>query len=158
MPSPSTLATCLKKLVPWTPSRPSVAHVGELYLTRKAFERLEPDNDGRDKLRAAAKAAFDQYIELGPAAHWLFDDSWGRLGIAQLKVMAPRPGSRLVGAFVDPWLFVGLRLYWRDELDFKATGQKGLIDYRTLGQQTAVEWDTLIPGIRRRPMKEFGNE
>ena len=147
-----------KKLVSWVPSRPVVATVGDLYLTPDVYRRMIPADDGRDALRAAATAAFDQFVELGASAHRLFADSWGRLGVAQLKVMSPKPGTRLIGGFVEPLLFIGLRIYWRDELDFKATGQKGLIDYRTLGQQVATEWGALLPNFRRKPMKEFENE
>lgn len=154
----ASLSVHLRKLVVWTPSRPVVARVGELYLTRKAHARMMPANDGHDPLRTTAGAAFDQFVEGGAAAHRLFDDSWGRLGVAQLKVMSPDPGTRLIGGFINPQLFVGLRVYWRDELDFKATGQRGLIDYRTLGQEAAADWDALLPDVRRKPMKEFANE
>lgn len=155
--SPS-LTAHLHKFVQWAPSRPVVARVGKLYLTPDAFARMAPAKDGRDPLRATAYAAFDLFVEQGASAYRLFDDSWGKLGVAQMKIMAPSPGSRLIGAFVDPLLFVGLRLYWRDELDFKAKGQKGLIDYRTLGQVAVAEWNMLLPDVTRRPMKEFRDE
>ena len=158
VPSSTSLASQLSALERWIPLRPIIDQVAQLYLTRDARARMMPADDGRNVLRGTAGAAFDQFVELGTSAHELFHASWGRLGIAQLKVMSPDPGTRLIGAFVSPLLFVGLQLYWRDELDFKATGQQGLIDYKTLGKQAAAEWDTLLPGIRRQPMKDFKDE
>lgn len=142
-------------LVPWRPSRPVAAEAARLFLTPDVRTRMAPASDGRDPLRAMASAAFDQFVELGTAVHNLFENSWGRLGVAQLKVMAPKPGARLIGGFVDPLLYLGVRLYWRDELDFKPAGQVGLIDYKTLGQAVAADWDAIAPGVARRNMKDF---
>lgn len=148
----------LDKLVRWVPSRAIAAYAGELYLTKAVHVRMNPANDGRDALRVATSAAFDQFVERGEAAHPLFDDSFGRLGVAQLKVLGPTPGTRLVGGFADPTLFVGLRIYWRDELPFRRTKQPGVIDYKTLGAEVATDWDALLPSILRMPMKDFDND
>lgn len=139
----------------WIPSRPVMAKPGSLHLTSGVMSRMERVDDGRNELRVSASAVFDQFTELGALAHNLFDDSWGRSGVAQLKILSPDPGIRLIGGFVEPEIYVGLRIYWRDELDFKATGQKGLIGYEALGREAAAEWDALLPSVSRMPMKDF---
>lgn len=144
-------------LLRWTASRPISQVSAELILTPTVYAKLAHVSDNRDSLREAARKAFDQFLELGSSVHRLFDNTWGRLGVAQMKILAPNPGSRLVGAFVDPQLFVGIRLYWRDELPHKPRAQSGVIDYRRLGEEVATEWDALLPGVRRLDMKDFDN-
>jgi hypothetical protein len=150
--------TAQSELRLWKPARPVVAKRGRLFLTEGVYLRLAPADDGRNNLRSAATAAFDQFVEGGASVHRLFQASWGRLGVAQLKIMSPNPGTRLIGGFLEAEVYVGLRIYWRDELNFKATGQIGKIDYKTLGQKVASEWDALMPDARRMPMKEFQDD
>lgn len=155
----AALAACIdaQSLQLWTASRPVPAALGRLYLTRApALGLRQPLRaDGRGALRAQTQAACDEFVQRGRTRLRRFDGLFGRSGIAQLKVLAPDPGSRLFGGFVDPDIFVGLRLCWRDSLPFKATGQQGDIDYRTLGEELRREWDALLPGIRPIPMSEF---
>lgn len=154
----AVVATLRTKLHRWEPSRPILARSAELYLAADSWLRvharwtLPVDNEA---LRQSTHAAFDQFIEHGRARRTLFDPAYGRSGVAQMKIMAPTPGVRLFGAFVDATCFVGIRLYLRNELPFKATRQKGSIDYKTLGEQIVAAWDALLPGIPRRPMNEL---
>jgi hypothetical protein len=154
----AVVATLQSKLRRWEPSRPILARSGELFLARDPKLRVDTpwiQPIDREALRGATRAAFDQFIELGRARHGLFDPAYGRSGVAQMKIMAPIPGVRLFGGFVDATCFVGLTLFLRDELPYKATGQKGRIDYKTLGKQMVDAWDALLPGIPRLPMKDF---
>lgn len=140
----------------WVPTGPLVGDAGTLYLASPAHgsatsawvPNLEP-------LRMKTHAMFDTFVEEGEDAHWMFDDSSGRLGIAQLKVMAPKPGVRLIGGFVDTVTFVGLRLYLRSQLPYKPTGQPGVINYRALWATALADWNKLLPGIPPVPMKNL---
>jgi hypothetical protein len=154
----AVVATLRATLRRWEPSRPILGRSAELYLTQDAFSRVEGNWTSpldREDLRQSTRSAFDQFIEHGRGRSGIFDPAYGRSGVAQMKVMAPEPGVRLFGGFIDPTHFVGIRLYLRDELPFKATGQKGRIDYKTLGEQMVAAWDGLLPGIPRRLMKDF---
>lgn len=113
------------------------------------------NDQGREGLRGQTKAAFDDFIENGRPPRGIFEESGGRTGIAQMKVLAPNPGVRLFGGFVHADCFVGLRLLHRDELPFKPTRQKGVIDYKALGQALVQEWDKLLPGVLRVRIKDL---
>ena len=141
----------------WRPSRPIAGETAALFLAEQPVTRigaswLDPEREG---LRGQTKAAFDDFIENGRPPRGLFKATFGRTGIAQMEVLAPKPGTRLFGAFVVSACFIGLRLLHRDELPFKATGQKGGIDYRTLGQTLAAEWAVMLPGLAPISIKDL---
>ena len=118
--------------------------------------RLSTPWPDAERLRGQTEAACDDFIENGLPPRGLFKSTFGRTAIAQMEVLAPKPGTRLFGAFVESSrCFVVLRLMLRDELPFKPTGQIGIVDYRALGEQLVAEWDRLLPGVPRRPLKEL---
>ncbi|GAL95936.1 hypothetical protein AA0312_2908 [Acetobacter tropicalis NRIC 0312] len=139
----------------WKPSRPITKTRAFLFLTEDVASRVNNPWDERESLRGRTKAVFDDFIENGRPNYGLFEESGGRNGIAQMKVMAPAPGIRLFGAFIHPSCFVGLRLFHRDELPFKPTGQKGRIDYKTLNSELIHEWVTLLPSVDRIRIKDL---
>jgi hypothetical protein len=159
VPQPNNLVATLRtRLHGWDPSRPISQRSAQLYLSSVAKSRVDVPwlaPVDREALRESTRGAFDQYVEHGRARLGLFDAAYGRSGITQMKILAPVPGVRLFGGFVDANCFVGLRLYLRDELPFKATGQKGRIDYKTLGEEMVAAWDALLPDVPRRLMKEL---
>jgi hypothetical protein len=56
---------------------------------------------------------------------------------------APRPGWRLMGRFIEPKVFVGLKLYERDELGTIA-------NYTARAEQVIKEWNAVI---KREPFR-----
>lgn len=151
-------ATLARELRPWQPVRPIATEMAHLFLASQPMVRLENSgsDDGIEFLRGQTEAAFDSFIENGRPPRGLFKATFGRTGVSQMEILSPKPGVRLFGAFViDDTRFVGLRLYLRNELPFKSTRQKGLIDYKTLGEELVKEWNALLPGVPRRPLKEL---
>lgn len=152
---PTPLVVQLGALRRWSPSRPIAEEVAALFLAEQPTTRVDAPWIDREALRGQAKAAFDDFIENGRPLRGLFEESGGRTGLTQMKVMAPDPGIRLFGAFVHADCFVGLRLFHRDELPFKPTGQKGRIDYKTLTSELIQEWEMLFPNVRRIRIKDL---
>ena len=151
------LVVPLASFTRWQPSRPITREVAVLVLAEQPMARirtpwLAPD---REELRGQTEASFDDFIENGRPPFGLFKATFGRTGIAQMEVLAPKPGVRLFGGFADPQCFVGLRLFQRDDLPFKPTGQKGVIDYRTLGEMLLAEWQAALPGIAPMPIEDL---
>lgn len=146
----------------WAPSRPLPAQVGRLYLTDGPLSRINSSwhqpGDDRELLRERTRAVFDQFTELGRVLIHLFDEAFGRTGVAQLKITRPRPGVRLFGALLDHDTYVGTKLMLRDELSFKVTGQAGQITYQALGEALETEWDQGLVGLSRRQLKELRKE
>lgn len=139
----------------WRPSRPITRTVALLLLAEQVVNRVHELSAEREQLHGKTKAVFDDFIENGRPPYGLFEESGGRTGLAQMKVMAPAPGIRLFGAFIHAHCFVGLRLFHRDELPFKPTGRKGNIDYKTLNSELIKEWEALLPNVTRLRIKDL---
>src|SRR6266545_4645334 len=135
----------------WQPILKGAAARRILALDEDLYARLanpwgDPDSD-LEALRQEIMAACDAFVNDTIALRALFDEIGGRLGVAEMKILAPDPGARIIGGFLHETVFVGCSLLRRDELPYKRNGDQtthALIDWETLNRTTAKRLSELF--------------
>lgn len=139
----------------WEPSRPAFRRSGLLLLNPNVEERInKPSCGDHDQLRAQSRATFDAYVEDGTDSHTLFKRICKKRKLYEIRILAPNPGARLVGGFINADTFVGVHFYLRDELPFQKTGQKGLITWAEAKEDAVNRWNAIVPNVPRVDIKQ----
>jgi hypothetical protein len=90
----------------------------------------DPDSEIEAR-RQRVLVTCDAFVAARTSLSLLFKETGGRLGIAEMRILAPGPGFRLVGAFLSDTVFVAASGWLREELPYKPVlskrGRRGSI-------------------------------
>lgn len=114
-------------LIPWIPTT-GYRNVNLLALLRPTHNMLsapwgDPESDA-EEMRQKILATFDQFISDAAPLRLLFKEIGGKKGIAQMRILKPNPGARLIGAFLSNTVFLGAYLWRRDALPYSADSEQ----------------------------------
>lgn len=106
-------------------------------------------NDEAEIRRQQILAACALFVEGRVPTRLLFKCVSQRKGISEMRVLAPAPGCRLVGGFLDDSVFVVLGIYRREEIAWRhgISGNAQGIRWKAVIEAAEMEWKVLFPGI-----------
>jgi hypothetical protein len=106
-------------------------------------------NSALERLRAQVHAAFDAFVAGTVTLPMLFKETGGRLMTAEMRILSPKPGVRVLGGFLSDSVFVGVSKWLRDELPFKHN--------RAQTAAARVTWEELNRGTAERLREILGD-
>jgi hypothetical protein len=134
----------------WDPPVRTVRQRSAIYGASDAIQKLErpwgPGDDEDEVRRQVGLAACAAFVSETTPLQLLFKIVGGRNRIAELRVLAPKPGLRLVGGFMDERVYIILSIYRREEIAFKrnARASDGLLQWQQIIEAARTQWETIF--------------
>lgn len=132
------------RVVPWEPLRKDFATVRILALERRLFVEMQRSWGGpespEERLRQKILATFDSFVGDRFALRLVFKQTSRALGTAEMRILNPKPGARIMGGFLSETVFVGTSVWFRNSLPFKFKAEQAgppRITHRELNEATA---------------------
>lgn len=112
-------------------------------------------DDEMEARRQEVRATIESFVSGAAPVSLLFKLIGGRKRVAEMRILSPGPGVRILGGFVKDDVFVGIVLKLREEVPFKRQpnpGTKGQ-DWRAVKAHVEQEWQALFS--RQIPSTKF---
>ena len=140
------------RLLNWEPSRAAEKSSRIIAGPENVVGRLDrPWGDGNDALeirRQKVLAACSAFVEGKTPVRILFKSLSRKKRVAEMRVLAPKPGVRLVGCFLDDAVFVVFGIYFREEIDWRGNrspGPSALLKWKDIKDKAEEDWAALFP-------------
>lgn len=141
------------RLVVWEPDRRGAAQRNLLALIPEVFEEVShpwgSDDDDDEVLRQRVLATCAAFTSDQIPLSTLFKHVGGTRGISAMRILAPRPGVRIVGGFLSDTAFIGVALYRRDQIVWKRANppsNPSPLEWKAVLDDARWRWDQMLPG------------
>ena len=137
------------------PPDPGTARRRAFFGVPDLIQRLgEPWGGGDDELevrRQETLAACSAFVDESAPLRVLFKVIGGRRAIAEMRVLAPNPGIRLIGGFLEQSVFVAVAMHFREEIAWKRAKTQppsGTLEWRDVQDAADAKWKDVFGTIR----------
>ena len=149
-------ALAQRRLFNWEPPDKSVSQVRILACSADVFKQLNDSwgnaDDKNEVLRQSVVATCAAFVGGSTPSRLLFKNIGGRKAIAEMQILAPNPGVRIVGGFLDEDVFVALALYLRSEIAWKRgafSNASRLLEWKQVIELASHDWEAYLPDANR---------